>query len=817
VPGNATPAHRTPIPYFMPPGYIRLLTTSKLQRRSVHICCLLIIFNAAIITSYSQQGNNWYFGRGAGLSFNSNPPSVLTDGQMFTSEGCSGISDNNGRILFYTDGVTVWNKLHQVMANGTGLKGNQSSSDAAIVIPRPGSGTIFYIFTSSAAEAGNEGYFFSEVDISLQGGLGEVTNKNIPLNTPSTEKLTAVRHGNGIDVWVLTKELKTDVWKTYKVDCNGVNTVPVISHAGRLPDSSFIDFNIGCLKASPDGTKIAAANIADQVWELLKFDPLTGVLSDGLAFHIDGLPFGVEFSPDSKLVYIGIQELDGQPNGGIFQYGLGLYDAAAIEATKTPIQSAHYIGNLQLGPDNKIYCANLFTTFLSVINVPDSPGLACSYSEDQVDMQGRDVLRGLPAFLPGLITHRNADFNYTIGPGCSTINFSGTTTITGNVSWQWDFGDGTTGTGQNVSHIYTSGREETDTVTLTVTPLGGCGFVEVSKKILFDFRKPLAKFGYEINCSSLEVNFHDSSASNVPFQNWYWNFGDGNSAALQDPVHTYAAPGNYTVKLSVQSANGCVSDTVSKTILFEGIPQASFTNSTVCMSDPVQFTNTSSAPFGNISNYAWDFGDGSTSVAVNPVHTYDHAGDFTVRLTAFTSAGCAATATRNFHIEAVKAFAGNDTIVSAGQPLQLHATGGRNYEWSPPDFLNANHIADPVAVLDKDQAYRVKVTTDDGCTGFDDIKIRVLKATEIYVPGAFAPDGKNRIFAPILIGTHELKFFSVYNRWGQLVFTTRKQGEGWDGKINGVAQPTGAYVWILELKDYLGQRIAKKGTVILIR
>jgi len=517
------------------------------------------------------------------------------------------------------------------------------------------------------------------------------------------------------------------------------------------------------------------------------------------------------------LVYIGVQELDGQPNGGIFQYGLGLYDAAAIAATKTPLQSTHYIGNLQLGPDNKIYCANLFTTFLSVINVPNSPGLACNYSEDQVDLQGREVLRGLPAFLPGLITHRNADFNYTIGLNCATINFSATTTITGNVTWQWDFGDGTTGTGQNINHTYTSGAEETDTVTLMVTPVGGCGFVTVSKKIVFDFRKPLAKFGYEIHCGNLQVSFHDSSASSVPFQNWSWNFGDGNVSAIQNPVNTYAAPGNYTVKLSVQSANGCVSDTVSKTILLEGIPQASFTNTSACIGKPIQFTNTSSSPFGNLSSYAWDFGDGSTSVSINPVHTYDHAGDFTASLTAFTPGGCAATATRRFHIEPVKAFAGNDTVVTAGQPLQLHATGGRDYEWMPPDFLNADNIFNPVVVLNKDQTYRVKVTTDDGCTGFDDITIHVLRPSEIYVPGAFAPDGKNRIFLPILTGIQELNFFSVYNRWGQLVFTTRKQGEGWNGKINGVDQPTGAYVWILQVKDYFGQVIAKKGTVILIR
>ncbi|MGE5108959.1 MAG: PKD domain-containing protein [Sphingobacteriales bacterium] len=1032
---------------------------------------LFIFFNCITFTSYSQQGNNWYFGENAGLTFNTNPPSALLDGQLFTFEGCASISDNSGRLLFYTNGVTVWNKQHQVMPNGADLKGNLSATNSAIIIPKPGSDSIYYIFTAGAVETNNEGYFFSEVDISLQGGLGDVTAvKNIPLYSPSTEKLTAVRHSNGIDVWVITKALGNTEWKVYKVDCNGVNTTPVTSLAGHQPSAFFNNVNVGCIKSSPDGTKIAAVNTAEAYWELFQFNTSTGILSNGLLFPASPRPYGVEFSPDSKLAYIGQEWLP--PNnvdGGVFQYNLATYDSAAIDASKMLIGNAiDWVGALQLGPDNKIYCGLQFQPFLAVINSPNLPGLACNFSGLQVETGGNLPRRGLPVFFPGLITNKNADFNYTINTDCSTVNFSATTTVTGNVTWQWDFGDGTTGTGQNISHTYAASGPTKDTVRLTVSSTGSCGTAIAVKEIILNPGVVTANFRFHKQCGNLTVSFLDSStATGSPIQNWLWDFGDGNTsnqqyplhvfatfgtytvkltvgtaggcissatiektvvveagpvadfinsktcvnqlvsftdnstttsgnitawnwdfgdgtssilqnpqktysvpgtyevklvvisssgcfsdvikrnitvaaapiaginvaggcenkivslqdasvissgtitrwywslgngntsveqnpaiiypahgsytikhvvesnggcisdtaittisiestpvagitvtdgcegqivhfidsssidfgaitnwnwdfgdgntAVLQNPTHIYSTPGSYTVKLMVQSANGCMSDTVSKSIDIAAKPEVSFTNTEACIGQQIQFTNQTILASGTITGYSWDFGDGSTSAIENPVHTYNREGDFTATLTAFTGNGCTATSTKTFHIAPVRAFAGNDTTVVTGQPVPLHASGGKFYQWSPPDFLNKDNVFNPVAILDQDQHYRVQVTTEEGCTDYDDITIHVIKGTDIYVPNAFVPNGKNRIFRPILAGVQELYFFSVYNRWGKLVFTTREPGKGWDGTINGAEQQTGVFVWALRAKDYLGQVINKNGTVVLIR
>jgi hypothetical protein len=141
------------------------------------------------------EANIWYFGQLAGLDFNSGNPVALTDGQMQTNEGCATISNSGGQLLFYTDGKTIWDKNHNIMPNGTGLLGHSSSTQSAIIIPKPGSSTIYYVFT--VIDLGNPaGVCYSEVDISLNGGFGMVTTKNVQLLTPACEKLTAIKKSN---------------------------------------------------------------------------------------------------------------------------------------------------------------------------------------------------------------------------------------------------------------------------------------------------------------------------------------------------------------------------------------------------------------------------------------------------------------------------------------------------------------------------------------------------------------------------------------------------------------------------------------------
>jgi gliding motility-associated-like protein len=167
----------------------------------------------------------------------------------------------------------------------------------------------------------------------------------------------------------------------------------------------------------------------------------------------------------------------------------------------------------------------------------------------------------------------------------------------------------------------------------------------------------------------------------------------------------------------------------------------------------------------------------------------------------------------------ISAFAGHDTAIVVGQPLQLNASGGLLYAWSPPTGLNRTDIRNPIAILNDDMTYILRAYTPEDCEGYDTINIKVFKTNpDIFVPNAFTPTGgTNKIFRPIPVGISNFEFFRVYNRWGQLVYSTSEAGKGWDGTISGKMQDPGTFVWMVRGVDFTGKTIFKKGTMILIR
>lgn len=180
----------------------------------------------------------------------------------------------------------------------------------------------------------------------------------------------------------------------------------------------------------------------------------------------------------------------------------------------------------------------------------------------------------------------------------------------------------------------------------------------------------------------------------------------------------------------------------------------------------------------------------------------------------------------------VKVHAGNDTAVVINQPLQLFATSNYDgdttgtsvqYLWTPPSFLSNANVPNPIATfngLNDSIQYTVTATTSDGCTGSDKLWVRIFKTgPDLFIPSAFTPnnDNKNDILKPIPVGITSLLYFNIFNRWGQLIFTTHQIGEGWDGTYNGTMQPPGTYVFTAEGIDFTGKKVFKKGTVVLIR
>lgn len=171
----------------------------------------------------------------------------------------------------------------------------------------------------------------------------------------------------------------------------------------------------------------------------------------------------------------------------------------------------------------------------------------------------------------------------------------------------------------------------------------------------------------------------------------------------------------------------------------------------------------------------------------------------------------------------VRAFAGRDTTVVVGQPLLFNGTGGINYLWSPPTGLSSTTIHNPVGVYNSSiDSVRYKLIVSDiaGCIDSAFVTVRVFKTNPyIFVPTAFTPnnDGKNDVIRPIAVGIQKINYFSIYNRWGQMVFTTTVNRAGWDGRVGGTLQNSGIFVWMVSAIDYTGKPVFLKGTVALIR
>lgn len=379
--------------------------------------------------------------------------------------------------------------------------------------------------------------------------------------------------------------------------------------------------------------------------------------------------------------------------------------------------------------------------------------------------------------------------------------------------WWWQLNGGITGTQNTITTTYnTSG---TDTVKLVVHNSKGCAS-DTLKKVITINAKPVAKFGISnLLCDGLAVNFTDSSAA-VSQWSWIYNYAEWSN---QNNTSKTFTTGNQRVGLVVTNAAGCKSDTTYKTFYVNPVPNVTMTFKDACKFAPVSFTAVDNS--ATVTQWKWEFGDGAVANSQNATHTYNANGVYKVKLfaTAATTGCYDGKLEKDITIYGTNAFAGNDTIAAAGQPVMLHASGGISYSWNPASLLNDATSATPITTLQRTQTFTLKAFTPEGCESYDDVTVKIYKGPDIYLPNAFTPNGDNLndVFRGIPVGLKELHYIKVFNRWGQLVFNTADYRKGWDGTWLGQKQPGGVYVVIASGTDYTGKPITKKGSVILIR
>lgn len=244
-------------------------------------------------------------------------------------------------------------------------------------------------------------------------------------------------------------------------------------------------------------------------------------------------------------------------------------------------------------------------------------------------------------------------------------------------------------------------------------------------------------------------------------------------------------------------------------------------NLTICYNAPAQL-------HGETDGNSWQWSPVSTllnATSLNPVA-------YPVRTTpyifkAYDTRGCPKAGIDTVVVSVlpkIVPFAGRDTAVITGQPMQLNATGGESYLWSPAISLSSANISNPVAVFNESSftgfRYKVQVYNSAGCfdTAFINIKV-FATLPSIFVPTAFTPnnDGRNDLLVPVAVGMQQIEYFHIYDRWGQLVFSTTVNGRGWDGTIRGTPQGTNVYVWMVKAIDFAGIPYFRKGTFTLLR
>jgi gliding motility-associated-like protein len=329
------------------------------------------------------------------------------------------------------------------------------------------------------------------------------------------------------------------------------------------------------------------------------------------------------------------------------------------------------------------------------------------------------------------------------------------------------------------------------------------------------------------NCTedpALHVPISNSSIAGYT-STYYWTFGDGTDTLTNSQTifyHQYPDTGTYQVKMVVNPDLACTDSATGIVNNYPGL-KAGFTTAGICRGVPVQLNDTSSYTYGNIINHIWDFGVSDSVITPGGQralqYTFPKGDVYTISLTLITDKQCTKTVTQNLRIYEVNPFAGNDTILARGQPMMMQGSGGEFYSWTPADGLSDASIANPVLNYDRDIAFQLRVSNQQGCFGYDSVNVKYYTGPEMYIPNAFTPngDGHNDRFRFIPVGIVDYKYFRIYNRWGVEIYSSTDFRSGWDGYYKGMPAPIDTYIWILQGVDYNGKEITKKGTVTLIR
>ncbi|HLP53587.1 MAG TPA: T9SS type A sorting domain-containing protein [Fluviicola sp.] len=360
---------------------------------------LTVLASLSLHLSAQHYADKWHFGSKAGIDFTSGTPVAITNSELNTVEGSASIADPiTGALLFYTDGINVWNDNNTLMPNGTGLMGGSSSTQPALIVPVPENSTQYYIFTTDET-GGSLGLRYSIVDMTLDGGNGNVTVKNALLKTPVAEKITAVEDHGTSNYWLVAHGWGNNSFYSFKISPTGIDSA-VVSNVGTVHDSGVIQNSYGQMKFNPCGDMLALAIGYMDIVEFFDFNIITGVISNPRTITYTDHVYGIEFSENSNALYVSTYDA----NGTLMQYDLSITNLGAMIASAAIISVTIDTYPLQRGPDGKIYVAKSFNQYLGVINSPNTIGTGCNYVDMGFDLDPTFMGLNSALGLPNMVT-----------------------------------------------------------------------------------------------------------------------------------------------------------------------------------------------------------------------------------------------------------------------------------------------------------------------------------------------------------------------------------------------------------------------------
>ncbi len=644
-----------------------------------NLTCILALFFVGLSSAWAQKETNiWYFGQEAGLDFNKTPVQAITNSKMFAKGGSSSICNSKGRLLFYSDGYTIYDSTHGIMPNGRNIQfnNNWTASQSALILPMPGNAHVYYLFTNNITKDTILNYVryflcYSVIDMRLNGGRGDIVKdkRNIVLLTQTTQMLAATKHGNDRDYWILTHKTfydkseesvnhQCDSIYSWLLSPQGLTSQAVISKTGRK--NYLYNFNDNFLKVSPDGKKIAYINFSllsklgipsDSV-QIGDYDINTGKVGKLIALNL-GVSgnHGLEFSPNGRYIY-----LTNTNKRALFQFNAQAKSNKELLASKILIDSVTTIGKsfLQLGPDGIIYSTvpdNNDTASLNYLNAilsPDSAGKKCNFKKGYLYLGGKHA-----GILPNFVSSYLKKVPLYIQSSASCLGdtaFFSIPYMNDPDSVTWDFGDIGSGNANfsknsEVYHLYKNHGNYT--VSAIVYDENR------SDTLKLEIRIKTAKADFEAKdaCEMDTVVFTNTSGF-LGDRNYTWKFGDGTTDKIKNPKHYYKINGvsqTYNVTLVSSIGDGC-KDSITKAVTVNANPISDFT-----FTASGKDYNFEATQFGN-TKYLWLFGDGDSSAMAKPSHTYtDLLTMHTVCLKVTNVANCVSESCKQINTAAISA------------------------------------------------------------------------------------------------------------------------------------------------------------------